>query len=269
MTERGVVVGIDGSTGSRGAVAFAADEALARRVPLHLLCVTTPALLLSPPLLAPFPHDPPDPGAEPVPEFLAELADEARRGRPDLETVPEVVPGGPAAVLVERSRTADLVVVGARGHGGFLELLAGSVATQVATHAHCPVAVVRGENRPDGPVVVCVDAKPETELAVALAFAEAALHGAPLRAVHVGEDEPDMLLTGWRDRYPGVAVEGVVSRDRDVTKALVEASEDARLIVLGSRGRGGLASLLLGSVSYALAHHAHCPVLIAHPATHV
>ncbi|WP_412540111.1 universal stress protein [Longispora sp. K20-0274] len=265
MTERGVVVGVDGSTGSRGAVAFAADEALARRVPLHLLCVTTPAIVLSPPLLAPFPTDTPDPVVDPVPDFMTDLAEDARRGRPGLEAIPEVVPGGPSAVLVQRSRTADLVVVGARGHGGFLELLAGSVATQVATHAHCPVAVVRGPVRVDAPVVVCVDSAPETDLAVDLAFTEAALHGGWLRAVHVGEDEPDMLLSRWRGRYPGIVVDSLVSHDRDVTKALVDASEDARLIVVGSRGRGGFRSLLLGSVSYAVAHHAHCPVLIAHP----
>ncbi|MGY0236620.1 universal stress protein [Longispora urticae] len=262
---RGVVVGIDGSTGSRGAVEFAADEAVARRVPLHLLCVTLPALMLSPPLLAPFPTSAPDPGLDPVPGFLEELAEQVRRTRPGLETVPEVVPGGPSAVLVERSRTADLVVVGARGHGGFLELLAGSVATQVATHAHCPAVVVRGTARHEGPVVVGVDDAPETDVAVDLAFYEAVLHGRRLRAVHVGHGDPDAPLARWRSRYPDVAVETVSSRDKDVAAALVAASEDARMVVVGSRGRGGLRSLLLGSVGYALAHHAHCPVVIAHP----
>ncbi|HEU5108335.1 MAG TPA: universal stress protein, partial [Micromonosporaceae bacterium] len=72
-------------------------------------------------------------------------------------------------------------------------------------------------------------------------------------------------LARWADRYPTVKVHRVVTRDRPA-HALLEAAAGAELTVVGSRGRGGFAGLLLGSVSQALIHHAPCPVLIARPA---
>lgn len=136
------------------------------------------------------------------------------------------------------------------------------------------------------PVVLGVDGSPAGEAAVGLAFETAARRAVPLRAVHAWSDvvldpavavlidreameteERALLaerLAGWSQKYPDVEVEHVLVRDRPA-HALVEESARAGLVVVGSRGRGGLAGLLLGSVGHALLHHARSPVLIARP----
>ncbi len=170
-------------------------------------------------------------------------------------------------------------------------MLAGSTAVGVAAHATSPVVVVRtreGATVPpdDGPVVVGVDGSPLSERAVTYAFEEASLRAAPLVALHAWTDVEDegllgrarALLSGApseteqgrllaadlasrQEKYPDVAVERVVVRDRP-RRQLLERSATARLVVVGSRGRGGFRGLLLGSTSQALVHHARCPVMI-------
>ncbi|WP_412538842.1 universal stress protein [Longispora sp. K20-0274] len=281
-----VVVGVDGSTGSHAAVEFAAAEAAARGVPLHLVCAFSPPVALPPPIIAPYPPEAPELTApDPhVPDMLARLAEDTRRADPRLRVVDHVIHGSPAAVLLEESRHADLVVVGARGHGGFAELLAGSTATQVATHAACPVIVVRGTTTATGPVVVGVDATEQAHVACGFAFEEAVWRGVPVHAVHTFTpqvNEPSdgpaayeraaRLLTealeGWRAKYPQVTVRESLMGDGEIVDALVDASDGACLVVAGSRGRGRFASLLLGSTSYALTHAAQCPVAITHRTT--
>ncbi len=87
-----------------------------------------------------------------VVRMLAETAQRLREEYPDLPVRGVVLDGHAAAVLVEQSRQATLLVVGHRGSGGFAELLAGSVAIQTAAHAYCPVVVFRGvPAKPDAP----------------------------------------------------------------------------------------------------------------------
>jgi nucleotide-binding universal stress UspA family protein len=185
-----------------------------------------------------------------------------------------------------------MVVLGDRGLGGFTGLLIGSVAVAVTAHAACPVVVVRGPESdltaplPE-PVVVGVDGSSTSEAALAFAFEEASLRRVPLVAVHVWRDllldatlaplldwdaiesdERQVLaerLAGWSEKYPDVAVRRLVAYDRPA-RALVGESGRAQLVVVGSRGRGGLHGMLLGSVSQALLHHAHCPVAVVRPA---
>lgn len=287
---RPVVAGVDGSECSLQAVRWAAAEAARRRLPLRLVGAHA---WLSGRLVG-------DPGLgvdylavlrEAALERVAVAADAARQVAPGLEIEQADVTGLPVPVLRAESASAELVALGDRGLGGFTGLLVGSVAVELAAHASCPVVVVRGPE-PDyvtplpEPVVVGVDGSPASEAAVAFAFEAAALRGVPLVAVHVWHDvlidqtlaplldwdaiesdEREVLaerLAGWPAKYPDVPVRRLVVRDR-AARTLVEESGRAQLVVVGSRGRGGFRGLLLGSVSQALLHHAHCPVAVVRP----
>jgi nucleotide-binding universal stress UspA family protein len=139
-----------------------------------------------------------------------------------------------------------------------------------------------------GPVVVGIDGSPVSEAALAFAFDAAAARGVGLVAVHawsptaidealapvmdwdaVAVEEDAVLaerLAGWGQKYPQVAVRRMVVRDGAV-QALVDASRQAQLAVVGSRGRGNATGLLLGSVSHGVLHASHCPVAIVRPGT--
>ncbi|WP_121395160.1 universal stress protein [Micromonospora sp. M71_S20] len=289
---RPVVVGVDGSPASLLAAEHAARAAVLRSRPLHLVHGYLHPLGYGVPL-NPYDVGLPAPTEEAQKMLERTAADLAGRC-PGLTVEVRQVAGGPGATLVEESRRAELVVVGSRGLGGFAGLLLGSVGTQVAAHAHCPVLVVRPAEEPipvAGPVLVGVDGSEPAELAVGYAADEAARRGDGLVLVHVqppdGDrpaadevtetqaaahaDSAELLATAAaavRGSHPGLAVEGRLLRAPKAEQALVEASEDAALVVVGSRGRGGFAGLLLGSVSQALVQHAHCPVLVARPYGH-
>ncbi|MDT0533046.1 universal stress protein [Micromonospora sp. DSM 115977] len=281
---RPVVVGVDGSPASLLAAEHAARAAVLRSRPLHLVHGYLHPLGYGVPV-NPYDLGLPAPTEEAQKMLETTAADLAERC-PGLTVEVRQVAGGPGATLVEESRRAELVVVGSRGLGGFAGLLLGSVGTQVAAHAHCPVLVVRPAEEPipvAGPVLVGVDGSEPAELAVGYAADEAARRGDGLVLVHVQPPDGDgatgtpdaesaeLLATASaavRGSHPGLAVEGRVLRAPKAEQALVEASGDAALVVVGSRGRGGFAGLLLGSVSQALVQHAHCPVLVARPYGH-
>jgi nucleotide-binding universal stress UspA family protein len=287
QTQRTVVAGVDGSECGLQAVRWAAAEALRRQLPLRLVAAHA---WPSGGLVG-------DPGLgvdyravlrDVVLGHLATAAADARQVAPELDIEQVEVTGYPVPVLLGESAHAEIVVLGDRGLGGFTGLLIGSVAVEVTVHASCPVIVVRGSEpdrtgpRPE-PVVVGVDGSPTSEAATAFAFEAASLRRVPLVAVHVwrdvlvdatmaplldwdviDSDEREVLaerLAGWTEKYPDVPVRRLVARDRPA-RALVEESGRAQLVVVGSRGRGGFHGLLLGSVSQALLHNAHCPVAV-------
>ncbi|WP_175412490.1 universal stress protein [Streptomyces sp. TRM64462] len=283
-----IVVGVDGSESSLTAVEAAAQEARWHGVGLHVVHAFMWPAMHPPP--GPAPLGPPGGGLRDVVERLVtEAVERARAVAPEVDVTQAVVTGGPLPVLEELSRTAELVVVGSRGTGGFVGLLAGSTAVHLAAHGRCPVMVVREPPDPAGPVVLGVDGSPAGRKAVDFAFAEAALREAVLVAVHaytpwnaplpppqdpslpyanapgaLAESEEDLLaqvLAGHRERYPDVRVEQRVVRG-GTREALIEASGSAQLLIVGARGRGGFTGLLLGSVSQAVLHHAHCPVTV-------
>jgi nucleotide-binding universal stress UspA family protein len=216
-------------------------------------------------------------------EQLAAAAAAAAEAAAGVAVETALVDGYPVAVLVAESRAAQLVVVGDRGLGGFAGLLLGSVAVGLAAHSAAPVAVVRGDAAAEGPVVVGVDGSVISEAALAAAYEAAAARGVPLVAVHTWWDlliDPTFgplldwegiegeahrvlaeRLAGWAEKYPEVEVRRVVERDKPAN-ALLEQAAGAQLVVVGSRGRGGLAGMLLGSVSHSLLHHSPCPVLV-------
>ncbi|HTI25645.1 MAG TPA: universal stress protein [Kutzneria sp.] len=281
-----VTVGIDGSGTAERALGWAATEAMLHQAPLDVVHV-------SPLITVP-------PGVPPATSMNAAMAAERQQWLDDAVTVvkaiaPEVavsttlIDDRVTEALTMVSSRAQLLVLGSRGHGGFAELLAGSVAVTLAAHAHCPVAIVRGAmTDPAAPIVVGVDGSPTSDAAMAFAFAEASLRSVPLVAYHVWSDtshlpgvqrQPYVLdwnaireaeesllaerLDTVRRRYPEIEVRPVVERDRPA-HGLIRQSSRAQLVVVGSRGRGGLTGMLLGSTSHALVHHAACPVVVAH-----
>lgn len=284
-----VIVGVDGSASSLEAVDVAAREAHLRGVPLRIVHAFGHALGHRP--AGGPPWSPGDHGLEPMARGeLARAEERAHAIAPDLEITRSVVAGDALEVLEIESRSASLAVVGSRGLGSFAGLLLGSTAVHLAAHGRCPLMVVRGRPDPAGAVVLAVDGSEAGEAAVEFAFAEAALRGAPLVALHVwntwsehayeGPGDPlnamvadagrlleaeqhllDETVAAWQKVHPQVVVERRLVRSR-IRPALIDASRGAQLVVAGARGRGGFTGLLLGSVSQALLHHAHCPVTV-------
>ncbi|WP_066912774.1 universal stress protein [Millisia brevis] len=216
----------------------------------------------------------------------------------DFTITGEVTVEQPIPYLLKKSETAGLLVVGTRGLGRVSSALLGSVSSALVMHAHSPVLVARDELvNPSGPVVVGVDGSEASRAAVTIAAEEADLLGVPLQAVHswtdfdlgatyrgggaltpewdaaaekqaATETETALLsesLAGVREAHPDLVIERTVVRDRPV-RALMEASEKASLLVVGSRGRGGFTGMLLGSTSRALLASVSVPLLIVRPA---
>ena len=226
-------------------------------------------------------------------KVLAEVEAAIRRRHAELDISVDVHLASSVQTLVEQTHDARLLVLGSRGKGGFHGILVGSTAVALVTHGHCPVAVIRGQTDDgapptQGPVVVGVDASPTSEAALAAAFDEASWRGAELVAVHawiefsddptvtskyspewdvVRENEAEMLaerMAGWQEKSPDVTVRRVVTH-HPVMEALLTHAGDAQLLVVGSRGHGGFAGMLLGSTSQALIYHASCPLLVVRP----
>jgi nucleotide-binding universal stress UspA family protein len=288
---RPVVVGIDGSSAALHAVGWAATEAVARQLPLTLVHIQPdPAQAYPDQTIA----DAMRPGLRSqAQKWLRKAAEEARKVAPDLVAVTELRAGATVPALIEMSRTAAMIVLGARGLGGFTGMLAGSTASSLVSGAKCPVAVVRtpplGPDVTGAPVVVGVDGSPASEAAIGFAFEEASRDGSALVAVHTWNEvfidpelnvdriafdttvlqqrERELLaqrLAGWQEKYPDVPVSRVVTRGRPVA-TLLEYGQDARLIVVGNRGRGGFQGMLVGSTSQALVQYVTCPLVVVRP----
>ncbi len=284
MAVRPVVVGVDGSASAYRAVEWAAGEAHRRGVGLRLVRAFSWTTADHPTgWVARYRDQMLDVSRRQVAQAVRVAAD----ARPDVEAESQVEIGAPIEVLSSEARRAQLLVLGDRGLGEVTGLVLGSVAVSLAARGACPVVVVRGERAgADGPVVVGVDGSPVSEAALAFAFDAAAARGVDLVAVHawsptaIDEELASLVewdasaesavlaerLAGWGQKYPQVAVRRTVVRDGAV-RALVTASAGAQLVVVGSRGRGNAAGLLLGSVSHGVLHGAHCPVAVVRPGT--
>lgn len=287
-TRRTIIAGTDGSDRSVPAVRWAAEETVRRGGVLRIVH-TLPWLYGTPvgPRSGVVPNEEIERG-----RTILERAVSIATGHAAGVTVEtEIMVGSAAQVLLERARASAMVVVGAHGSGLTARLPMGSTALQVVTHTAVP-AVVVSEAEPGSwqEIVLGVDGGGTEAPAVRFAFEEAELRKARLRAIHVwshpGSDRPgdmkplvydeavvdeeerrvlDRALAEWREEFPGVEVGCEAMRGRPA-RILAGASARADLVVVGTRGRGGFAGLLLGSVGHALLHSAHCPVAVVPPA---
>lgn len=224
---------------------------------------------------------------------LTEAADAVRDRHPGLQVEAALVDERPAHALVSEAAHASLLVVGSRGLGGFQEMLLGSVSHAVAAHAACPVVVVPAAAGapPAGPVVVGVDGSAESLAAVDFALERAERLGAPVVAVRAwtgawAQPAGDLTLdwVDWEahEREQARHLEECLQRTdrgrRDVTvvprvirahpvRALLDAAASPSMLVVGSRGHGGLAGMVLGSVSQAVLRRASVPVAVVKAST--
>ena len=292
MEAKPVVVGVDGSVESLQAVEWAAMEAARHGAPLRI--VSAPTAM---PRIRAY-HA----SAATVAVALRGISERAMETA--LARVEEVAPGlaaatvllsGPPALAVVASGTdAAMLVVGARGAGGFTAMILGSVSRYAATRAACPVVVVRQEAMAvHGEIAVGVRDPGDIDGTLAFAFEEAARRGADVVAVHAWDWIPSALrkaaagqaaplpaspeqisaeaartmttaLDQWRDKYPGVRARPDVIRGHP-GRVLASYSARADLVVLGRHGRlggRGHAGTSVGSILYAVLDHAHGPVAI-------
>ncbi|WP_439681439.1 universal stress protein [Embleya sp. MST-111070] len=280
-----IVVGVEPTEASGLAVVWAADEAARRRLPLRLVHA----------LDWPTGADR-GPGAsthrqtwnERFRKVGTRALEEARAvvaaRHPGVVAESVLLDGAPISVLPGQARDAAMIVVGSRRLSATTELLVtGGIATSITAHARCPVVVVREPEHSDADprtIVVGVDGSRRSAPAVAYAFEEAARRGAAVVAVHVRQLSTGLIvglhtgeelregrirlaetLAGWGEKYPDVSVRREVVVGHPV-KVLTDAAEHALALVVGTRGHGGFAGMLLGSVSQGLIHHARCPLVI-------
>jgi nucleotide-binding universal stress UspA family protein len=292
-----VLVGVDGSPASLAAADWAANYARVHGFGLHLVCAYSVPSFTAAALDGGYAALDDSAIAEGARAVLDEAV--ARVSVTGVRTTSAVATGDASAVLVELSADAATVVVGTRGRGGFAERLLGTVSSALPAHAHCPTVVVprrehaedRAEHElPTRPVVrrivVGVDGSPAAELALERAIREAEAWDAELTAVAgvpIGTGTSylawlpatidheavlrdvaeglDVVVDRALADHPGIQVRRHVL-DGTGAQLLTEFSTAVDLVVLGSRGRGGFAGLLLGSTSQAVLHHASCPVMV-------
>jgi len=284
----GIVVGVDESPVAKVAVQWATRDAELRKIPLTLVHAISPEVatwpnVQLPPGLARWQRDR---GRRLVDDAFKVVEEASQRGGP-AEIRTEILSSPAIPALVNLSKDAEMMVAGDQGSGRWPGRLLGSVSSRLLRYAHCPVAIIHDQDptMPDpgqAPVLVGVDGSPASELAIAIAFDEASRRNVGLIALHAWSDadvsdwpgidwpatQPmaeEVLaerLAGWQDRYPDVEVNRVIVRDKPA-RQLVQRSENAQLIVVGNRGRGGFAEMLVGSVGESVAQMARVPVIVA------
>lgn len=259
-----VVVGTDASPAAQHAVDWASVVAAKRQMPLLILAA-----------------------GKAEQRVLDGEVQRVQQQHPELTIESGITTDEPGAALVTASKDAELVVVGARGESAPLRVRAlGGVSDHVVTHALGQTMVVpEGSSDRDGPVVVGVDESPEAVEAIRAAFGAASRTGNPVRAVHTMPEhlgasrawaaaglsreallEPtEQMVSGVLDpiaaEFPQVPLTREIAWGHPA-KVLVDESQDAYIVVVGSRGHGGFAGLLLGSTSRELLRHSAAPVMV-------
>ena len=283
-----ILVGVDGSPDSEAAIQWATREAIIRDQPIRLLYAIAPVVVTWPVAYLEASYiDAMEASGRDVLDQAQKSVQAAAGDKtpPTIET--QIVHAAAPAALVTASQDAYMTVSGNRGLGAIGRALLGSVSSGLLHYGHGPVAIVGGESArgvdDTAPVLVGIDGSPASEEATALAFDEASRRGVGLVALHawtdvgfpaIGSDWErydegghrilSERLAGWQERYPEVQVERRIVPD-EPARRLVDASEQAQLVVVGSRGRGGFKSLVLGSVASKVAQAAKAPVIVVRP----
>jgi nucleotide-binding universal stress UspA family protein len=291
LAGREVVVGFDGGEPARAAVRWAAREAARLGSPLTIVyAANVPAVTAW------------SPGTAVVLDGLGDVSERvaaegaalAREVAPDLRVRSLGMIGGPAGELIGRSGEAGLVVVGRRRRSALASAALGSVSFAVILHARCPVVVVQEGTEdaaaaPGGPVVVGVDGSRAAQAALELAAELADAWGSALSVVAAwavpasepwtealgpeaaqaahddarrgAEEVAVAALDRVRAAHPGTEVSVSVVQG-PAEEVLAEASRSASLVVVGSRGHGGFAGMMLGSVGHSVLRKASSPVAV-------
>jgi len=278
---RRVVVGVDHSDNAARAAAWAAREAADRGLPLHLVhAIDLPGplgMIIEPVGYARSQR-------KEARELLDHIAAALREQQPNVTVTTEISELSAAQTLVTLSQSADLVVTGTRGHGGFAGMLLGSVSLKLAAHCACPAVVVRGEE--PGPAIseIVLGVGPnQAREPIRFAFAGAEKLGASVTAVrawqppsadagyyHVidipkveAQQAADLAeqLAAVRAQFPGVQVTERVLRGNPVT-VLINASAGSRLLVVGAHRRHSMLTTGTGYVAQGLVSHSPTPVAV-------
>ncbi|MFC8304934.1 universal stress protein [Specibacter sp. NPDC057265] len=293
----GIVVGIDGSEQSNCALIWAAREAQIRQLPLHMVTAYTVPIFAASGLdggYATIDDDVIRQGAEAV---LRESA--AKVAHLNVQLDARVENGDAAGVLLEMSESAQLLVFGSRGRGGFLGRLLGSVSSALPAHSKCPTVTVPlkcaqrlGQGAADARatppvekvVAVGVDGSDQARYAVLLAAEQAQRSGSSLRIIcavqpYTGslawmpapvdreslfaeiQEQLDAGEKWLRSHFPTLPIE-VQLVEGSAVETLVQATESCELVVMGTRGRGGFAGMMLGSTTDGVRHHAKGPIMV-------
>lgn len=275
-----VVVGIDGSRSAIAAALWSVDEAVERDIPLRLVCAVETST---------------DNGVDPqdrarrlataeISVREAIVAVESTEAPVKIEV--EILQAQPAQVLLEASRSAAMVCVGALGLRNVLGRGVGSTAATLATVAHCPVAIIRNHcpsSTKPGWIVAEIDESVSSSGVLERAVAEAQLRDAPLRVLsawqsHYTDIHDSMAVAEgnrdvraqlrrrlqWLDRkYPDLDIQPVATHGTTVNY-LVRHAESIQLVVVGRRRSSGLTDVV-GPLSHSALHDTDCSVLVCEP----
>lgn len=285
-SKHGVLVGIDGSPESDAAVRWAANEAVLRDLPVTLMHIIAPIVVTWPVkyLESSYQAWQEDNGRHVIEQAEKTLLASTLGSTPPAVHT-QVRRDGVVTELAAASADATITVVGSRGMGPVGGAVLGSVSRSLLHHAKSPITVVKADSAqpadPNAPVLLGIDGSPASEPATEFAFHEASRRGVDLVALHawsdVGvfpiagvdwheyEDEGHEVLgerlAGWQEQFPDVTVRRRIVCDRPA-RWLIDEARRAQLVVVGSRGRGGISRMLLGSVSTAVAELAPAPVVV-------
>lgn len=288
MSGKAILVGVDGSKESLQAVEWAADRASRTGSELTIICAYALPSFTAASLDGGYAALDDETIKASAQAVVDEAAQAAKRDGLTVNTVLE--PGDPAGVLIDLSEDYQMVVVGTRGGGGFADRLLGTVSSALPAHASCPVVVVPRHHSgpaftPAKRIVVGVDGSSAASPPLRYAVKEAKAWGAELTVVSAVPLATSSSTMGWfpasvdRDAVIGDTrqrltelvqnvqdKDGVTIRrhalDGNAAALLTEFSTAVDLVVVGSRGKGGFAGLLLGSTSQAVLGHSQCPVMV-------